>query len=170
LAPFEAVLIRDLPQSLAGFVALRDEVARTPQGGAALLAVALLLYAGDEALGAQCLAAALDQSLLRAGPEGRQLDPQDLQRVELQVRKQRYLPRAYFSGAVPHNGYALPGPPYEVQCSGSPAGWSPEAGSLTVFVACSGASPRPVTLKRDEQGLWQAAEYSSLLVGIRNPA
>ena len=45
------VEIGHLPQSIEEFVALRDRVADTPQGGAAVLTVALLLYAQDQVLG-----------------------------------------------------------------------------------------------------------------------
>ncbi len=45
-----------------------------------------------------------------------------------------------------------------------------ETGQYKVFVACSGAElPRPVTLKKNDQGLWKASEWSSLLVGVMPP-
>ncbi len=35
---------------------------------------------------------------------------------------------------------------------------------------CTGAAtPRPVTLKRNDRGVWKAYEWSSLLVGVRPP-
>ncbi len=170
MAVFEPVQVAALPESLVDFVALRDAVARTPQGGAAMMVVALLLYVADEALGGQCLAATVHRERLRQGPdgfEGWQLDPQDLQLVELQVRKQPYLPLSYVRQATPQNGYALPAPPYEVECA---ANVDSEGGSTKVLVGCSGATARTVTVKKDEQGLWKMSEWSSLLVGIRNPA
>ena len=39
-----------------------------------------------------------------------------------------------------------------------------------LFVFSSGAdSPRPVTVKKNNRGLWKATSYSSLDVGVRPP-
>ena len=44
-------------------------------------------------------------------------------------------------------------------------------GRLKVFVASSGAaSPRPVTLQRNNRGLWKAVEWSSLTLGVAAPS
>lgn len=65
----------------------------------------------------------------------------------------------------------MPAPPYEIACSGNPHSGDAAASGVTVFVACSGAkTPRPVTMRRDDQGIWKAEEWSSLIVGIWNPA
>jgi len=45
-----------------------------------------------------------------------------------------------------------------------------ETGQYKVSVTCSGAElPRPVTLKKNDKGLWKASEWSSLLVGVIPP-
>jgi hypothetical protein len=67
-----SVQLDNLPSSLDQFVAWRDRVATTPQGGAASMVVALLLYAGNKALGEQCLAAAVDRARLQEGSSGYQ--------------------------------------------------------------------------------------------------
>ena len=169
-----SVQIDKLPQSLAEFVALRDRLARTPQGGAAMMIVALLLYAGDRALGTPCLAAAVDPARLEAGDggyQGQQLHRLAMLRIEEQVEAQGYLPRSYLQGATPENGYRLPAPPYTLAFADNPYSGDAAAGTYKLFVSCSGAaSPRPVTVSRDAHGLWQAREWSSLIVGVREPA
>jgi Domain of unknown function (DUF6935) len=169
-----SVQLDHLPISLDQFVAWRDRVATTPQGGAAALVVALLLYAGDKALGEQCLAAAVDRARQVEGSGGYQgwrLHTTDRRLIESQIGKQAYLPRSYVQGATPANGYTLPAPPYLFEFSANQYSGDPVAGPYKVFVACSGAaSPRPVTLRRDQAGLWQAQEWSSLVVGIQFPA
>jgi hypothetical protein len=168
-----SVQIEKLPQSVDEFVALRDRVARTPQGGAAMMIVALLLYAQERDLGAPCLAAAIDPGRLEAGAggyQGMRLHRLDHSRVEMQLDAQPYLPRSYIRGATPDNGYRLPAPPYTLDFSANPYSGDPASGTTKVFVACAGAdSPRPVTVRRGAHGLWQAQEWSSLVVGIRAP-
>jgi len=66
--------------------------------------------------------------------------------------------------------YSLPAPPYRLDFSANAYSGDPTAGLYKVFVACSGARPRPVTVARDRtDGLWKAYEWSSLLVGVRAP-
>lgn len=162
-----------LPASLEAFLALQDQVARTPQGGASMMVVALLVYADDVELGHRCLAAAIDRGRLAEGTgghDGWQLRGTDRQLIRTQLSGQPHLPRSYIQGAAPENGYRLPPAPYELEFSANPYSGDADSGSYKLFVASSGAaSPRPVTLRRDEAGIWKAREWSSLLVGIRAP-
>jgi hypothetical protein len=173
MAPLQSVQIDELPQSIEAFVTLRDRVAQTPQGGAAMMVVALLAYAHDEALGRQCLAAAVDRGRLDEGPDGykgRQLRTSDMRRIETQIGRQPYLPKSYVKGTTPENGYRLPALPYVFEFSDNPYSGDIESGTYKVFVACSGAaSPRPVTLNRSGRGIWKAYEWSSLIVGVSEP-
>ena len=173
MTALSSVQLDTLPKSIAQFVAWRDRVATTPQGGAAAMVVALLLYAGDKTLGEQCLAAAVDCARLEEGSGGYQglrLHKTDQRLIESQLKTQGYLPRSYIKGATPANGYTLPAPPYLFEFSANRYSGDPALGPNKVFVACSGAaSPRPVTLHRDEAGVWKAHEWSSLVVGIQFP-
>ncbi len=168
-----SVTIEQLPQSAGAFIALQDQVGRTPQGGAGLMVVALLLYAEDVALGHACLAIAVDRDRLSEGASGHdgwQLRGTDRQLIRTQIGSQPHLPRSYIKEATPENGYRLPSPPYELEFSVNPYSGDVASGSYKVFVASSGAaSPRPVTVRRDGEGIWKAREWSSLLVGIRKP-
>jgi hypothetical protein len=174
MAFLQPVQVDQLPQSIEAFVALHASVAQTPQGGAAMMVIALLAYACDEVLGRQCLTAAVDRERLEEGPDGYdgwQLRTSDMRRVEAQIGRQSYLPKSYVKGATPENGYRLPVPPYVFECSDNPYSGDPETGTYKIFVSCSGAaSPRPVTLNRNSRGLWKAHEWSSLIVGVSEPA
>jgi hypothetical protein len=174
MASIQPVQVDRLPESIEDFVALRDAVAKTPQGGAAMMVVALLAFAEDEALGQQCLTVAVDRGRLQEGPDGYkgwQLRKSDMRRIGEQVARQSYLPKAYIKGATPENGYTLPAPPYIIEFSDNPYSGDPASGTYRVFVACSGAaSPRPTTLKRNDKGIWKVFEWSSLVVGVQAPA
>lgn len=174
MSHMELISIESLPASVDAFGTLRDQVARTPEGGAAMMVLALLVYAGDEALGRPCLTMAVDRDRLQEGQGGYQnlrLARTAQSRIDQQLASQPYLPRAYVRGARPENGYRLPNPPYILEFTRNPYSGDPAAGQVKVFVVCSGAaSPRPVTVHRNDQGVWKAAEWSSLVMGIVPPA
>jgi len=153
---------------------MRNEVATTPEGGAVMMIVALMVYAKDEQVGLQCLTIAVDQSRLMDGPKGykgRQLANNNLQRIRLQISGKEYLPNSYVQGTSPQEGYELPGLPYTLACSSNPYSGDASSGTYKVFVATSGApTPRPVTVKVNDKGLWKASEWSSLIVGVQPPA
>lgn len=170
----QSVRLEAMPRSVDEFVAARDRLARSPQGGAAMMVVALLLYAQDEQVGQACLAAAVDRGRLqegRSGYAGWGLGVRDLQLIRLQIGGQRHIPRSYVKGATPDNGYELGEPPYDFGFQYNPHSGDPASGEYKVFVESSGASSaRPVSMRRNEQGIWQAREWSSLVVGVREPA
>lgn len=170
LAPVE---IESLPRSMEAFADLQQRLARSPEGGAAMMVLALLLYAEDEELGGGCLAAAADRGRLQEGSGGYagwRLGKRDLSLIRSQVGGRPHILRSYFAGATPENGYRLPAPPFRLECSANPYSGEMAAGRYKAFVASSGAaSPRPVTVQRDEQGLWKAHEWSSLLLGVQEP-
>ena len=165
--------IPSLPTSIDEFLDLRDRVATSPEGGAAMMVVALLTFTEKEDLGQQCLACAVANSRLVEGNQGYrglQLANASLARIRTQILGREYLPRSYVSGAEPENGYELGSPPYSFECLRNPHSGDPATGRCKVFVASSGAdSPRPVTVAMSDSGTWKAIEWSSLLVGVRPP-
>ncbi len=174
MSSLQSIQIDQLPRSVEEFIALRDRIAVTPQGGAAMMVLAVLSYTQDEDLGRQCLTIAIDRDRLQEGPDGYkgwQLRVRDLQLMRSQIGPQAHIPRSYIKGATPENGYELPAPPYMFEFSHDPYSGDPESGKVKVFIASSGASkPRPVTVHRNNRGIWKAAEWSSLLVGVQPPA
>jgi len=167
------VTFDQFPQSIDSFVSLRDGIAKTPQGGAAMMVVALLLFADNDKLGLQCLVAAIDQGRLMEGSGGYlgwKLGPRDMQLIRMQIGTHPHLPRSYFRGATPENGYELPPPPFVCEFAHNPYSGDPDSGRFKAFIECSGASsPRPVTVQRNDQGLWQVYQWSSLVTGIQRP-
>ena len=174
VSTLEAVIIDEMPTSVEAFVALRDRVATVPLGGAAMLVVALHVYTKDEDLGRQCLTVAVDRGRLVEGAEGYRgwlLGKRDLRRIQSQLAGQPYLPSSYFQGATPENGYRLGESPHALAFSYNPYSGDPASGEYKVFVECSGAaSARPVTVKRNNRGIWKADSWSSLITGVRAPA
>lgn len=170
----QIIAVEHLPDSVEEFVALRDQLATTPQGGAVMMVLALHAYVSDPALGWPCLTIAVDRSHLQEGAtgyKGWELIPAERQRIVSRLKEQEHLPRCYVSGTSPEEGYRLPPPPYRFELSDNLYSGSVESGRHKVFVRCSGAaSPRPVTLKRNDRGLWKAYEWSSLLLGVVKPA
>jgi hypothetical protein len=166
----DAIQIAALPQTLDEFIAVRDQIAHTPQGGAATMVIALLLHARDQELGRQALTVAVDRSRLQEGTDGYkgwQLRRGDRQRIDQQLRQQEYLPRSYIQGTSPEQGYTLAKPPYTITFQSNLYSGDPDSGTYKTFVHCSGAaSPRPVSLKRNNRGVWKASEWSSLIMGI----
>jgi hypothetical protein len=138
-----------------------------------MMIIALLLYTESEELGQQCLTVAVDRKWLQEGPKGYkgwQLRVRDMQLIRSQIKSRTHIPKSYVKGATPENGYELPALPYEFEVSSNPYSGDPESGEYKVFVASSGASsPRPVTVRRNKRGIWKAYEWSSLLVGVREP-
>jgi len=174
MSSLPSVQVNHIPQSIEEFVAVRDQVAQTPQGGAAVMALALLLYAQDETLGRQCLAVAVDRERLQEGPKGYkgwELRVADSQLIHSQVAGRAYMLCSYIKGATPENGYELGSAPYEFEFSDNPYSGDVESGQYKVFAHTSGAAhPRPVTVRRNNRGLWKAYEWSSLLMGVIKPA
>ena len=153
-------------QSLAELLALQDKVSKTPEGGAAVLIAALLAWTQDDPRAESYLASALASGQLEFG----QLKLVDRQRLARQLRGRQATIHSYIAGATPENGYQLPQPPFKLTFSRNPYSGEESSGRVKVFVACSGAStPRPVTLKRDADGVWRGHEWSSLVVGVAAP-
>jgi hypothetical protein len=169
------VEIPALPQDIEGFRALRDALATTPEGGASVMVLALLCYAldPDASLGSRALTVSVDRSRLVEAADGYQgwaLGQRDLRRIDEQLRNSPWIPNSYVAGTSPANGYTLSDPPYHVRVGTNPHSGDPTSGRVKVFVRSTGAaSPRPVTLCRNNRGVWKAVEWSSLVVGVAPP-
>lgn len=161
-----------VPAAPEDLLALRDRVAATPEGGAAVFVAALLAYGQDPALGLRCLTIAVEARQLVAGDrgyKGKQLALQATRDFADRLGGKPWVARSYVVGTAPASGYALPAGPLAVRLRIQPRDVGPE--QTKVFVHSSGAdTPRPLTLVRNDRGLWKAKEWSSLQVGVRPPA
>ena len=158
-----------VPQTIGEFVSIRDAMAVHPEGGAACLVLAGLLYAQDEALGLQAITAMLDPSAAKGPAVWEGLGPVevDVARFHDQWSKAAshdHVPRSYVQGTSPDQGYALGQPPYVVRLKAR----DEEKGTAQVLVYSTGADhARAVTLKRNDKGIWQATEWNALLADVK---
>lgn len=160
------VTIEAMPRDPGEFALLAGRASGSPQGAAALMVTALLAFTEDEAPGSEMIRIAVGG----AGEGARGPTAHQAALIRTQLGEQPFIPRAYFEGSTPENGYSLPAPPLALSFTSNDYSGDESAGRFKVFVNCSGAdSPRPVTCVRLGDGSWVAEEWSSLLLGVRRP-
>jgi hypothetical protein len=171
------VTIDRFPQTIDEFVEMRNEIAVTPEGGAAMFVIAIITYTRDPDLGELFLTAILvnDGSHLRnvkhdEGYSG-YLPSVSVMNYIRMLDPKPFIARSYVLGTSPENRYILPeSGPFSIQCYRNSYSDVDEV-TRRIFVACSGAdSPRPIRVVQNNRGLWKIDEFSSLVVGIRPPA
>ncbi len=169
------VTVDKIPGSLEEFIALRNKLAITPQGGATVMIIACIMYTRDSELGEQCLVIAVANDLLVKGRtyKGYAIGFKDKKFIQDRIGKDSdaaYLPLSYVIGTKPEQGYRLPEGKLSFKYSYNQFSGDMEQGMLKVFVECTGAdSPRPITLTRNNKGIWKAYAWHSLLVTIKAP-
>ena len=166
------VAIPSVPLSIEEFVELRDGIAETPEGGAAVFALAVYLYTLDRDLGMSAITVALDRSRLIEDQSGYK-GYKPASTIQMYLRDytgpKPYIARSYFLGTSPENRYEIPSGPLSLRISKNSYSGQ-QNGQVKVFVECTGAdSPRPVILAQNNRGLWKATNVNSLFVGIRKP-
>ena len=163
-----------LPTTCDAFVAMRDQVATTPDGGALCFCVAMYVYTNvDKNLGSQFLAVALDakhvckaesiSSALRMPPaahyKGFQPRVNVLRDMDSRVGPHRnpvhdksHLPRSFFAGTNPDNGYAVNTQRLSIRVKRQ----SRDANNPgRIFVHSTGSDlPKPIKLQRNQRGVW----------------
>lgn len=160
--------VKALPSTVDGFLAFRDKEARDPRGGAAAVALALILYGKDRDLGLSCLTLALDAGLLSASDaktavKGFAPSSQTLYLLK-QIDKMPWLGNLTVGGVRVETGYRLPpSGPYTFSFHQLTVDKADEV--RLYFNTVDGNLPRPLTLKRNDKGIWKGANLSSLLVG-----
>ena len=149
----------ELPNREEEMMNSREDFSSSPAGAAAGCIAALKILSTDPEQGEKML---------------RLLNP-DVSNGALRLARGQLLPSPWiihslFAGTSPENGYSIPGEK-TIELSTNPYSGSEDSGSIKFFVKCSGAdSPRPITVRRNTSGKWYPHEWSSLLVGIREPA
>lgn len=166
----KTVKVNAIPDNIEDFLELRDQIAESPEGGAALFVVAMLMYTKDKTIGNHAFTIASDRSLLKEtsdGYKGFAPGRNMASMIKNYFAPKPYIAPSYIVGTSPKNDYKLPSSPYKVALTRNT--YSTQSnGDIKVFVACSGAdSPRPVTLRKNNRGVWKVVNYSSLFVGIR---
>ena len=165
------ITVDDVPASTDAFLALRDKLSGTPEGGAALFIIAMMRFVEDPELGEQFFTIALDRGNLQKTSKGyKGYRPGNSLQYHLnRLKNMQHLPGSYALGTSPADGYQASAP-YRFEFTRNKYSKIKET-QIKVFVACSGASsPRPVTLKQNDKGIWKVHEASSLFVGVAAPA
>lgn len=168
----QQVVVDKLPKSTDEFIQLRNKIATTPAGGATMFMIAMKVYESDKDLGNQFFVLAVDKNRLETGStyKGYALRRGDIQLITNQMAKDKNLTNSYIKGSSVDNGYFVKFP-YKFVYSTNPYSGDIKTGPFKVFIKCSGAaSPRPITLKKNDKGIWKAANWSSVLVGIKKVA
>ncbi len=151
--------IEKIPVNSGELEKMLPEMLKTPEGAAAACIFALHILARNAEDGKKALKL-LDPDMAASR----------LQLAESQLEPSPWIMNSYFTGTDPADGYRLPSE-VQFEFSTNKYSGSVEEGSVKLFTACSGAaSPRPVTVKRRQNGTWYPNEWSSLIVGVAAPA
>lgn len=167
------VKIPSEPNSIDEFTKMRDEMAKTPEGGAAMFIMAMRKYQANPKENIGYLIVSIDRSRLDESNgedsyKGFTIASSDKWTVKTQLTKNNYLANSYFKGTSNQNGYTAKAP-FIVECKKNQYS-EIDANTIKIFVKCSGAdTPRPITLVKNDKGIWKAKEFSSLLVGVKAP-
>lgn len=172
------ISLNKLPENVDELLALRGDLARNPSGAAALFAVALQVYAQNKDQGKPMLIALLvnDGSLMSQSTRPGNYRGYDLSNntkfLVDQLDSKPWVPNSYVVGTSQANGYALPASgPYHFDITQNQFTVVKPDEEVRIFIACTGAdTPRPIRLKKNTEGIWKVAEFSSLVVGVRAPA
>lgn len=152
------VVFGELPSTYEEFVALPQAGLSTVFDTAAMTVLALCFYPKDPELSMKMYA-------FVSGP--RTINNAEYSFIKDRFRDYDYVPRSYFTGAVPSNDYK-PSEPYTVRVSENPYTYQNE-GYAKMFLRSGGAdTERFVMLRKAKDGKWYLWEQF-ILVGIREP-
>ncbi|MBN1253512.1 MAG: hypothetical protein JXR51_03165 [Bacteroidales bacterium] len=167
----QTITISSVPGTVEEFITLRNQQATTPEGGAALFMLALKIYNDYPELGQQCLVLSVDKNLLWEGDvyKGYSLSKSDISLIDRQFAGNNKIADAYIKGGNPENSYSVK-LPYVYEFTNNAYSGDKSHGEFKVFVKCYGAdSPRPINMRKNDKGIWKAASWSSILVGVKVP-
>ncbi|MCW7473086.1 hypothetical protein CH354_15000 [Leptospira levettii] len=158
------------PSTIEEFKSIQATTATTPEGGVAILVLAISLYGKNPELGRKAVVLSVISKNRQKSNKPTAIDGVDLGGSDSyllgQLDKYKMLPNGYWKGAEPSNGYT-PNLPLTVETYTNPYSGEESSGRIKLFVATKGASSyRPVTVEKDSDGLWRAKEMSSLYVGM----
>ena len=155
----ERVVFNNLPETYEQFISLPQASLSTPFQTAAMTVLAFCYYPKDSELCYRMI------DFLR-GP--RPMNGADKQFIADRFRDKDYVPRSYFAGATPNNDYQ-PAVPYTIEIRENLYTYATD-GIAKLFIPSGGADdPRPIQLRKAKDGKWYLWEYSSILLGIRQP-
>jgi len=174
------VMVPVVPANVEDFVKLRNNIAQTPFGGAAIVILALYIVTQSEDMGFKCLTAALDASLLThkfCDDDDIAFEMSFLREIVISAQlmadikailtEKKYIPASYFSGTSPDMNYQVAHPFTITLHQGAE---EPDSELITLQVTSTGdTNKRFVTLTTTEQGLWKGKEILDLLKDVSPP-
>ena len=184
--PWDTVTIPHIPTSIEQFVQIRDALAGTPSGAFGCMLLAMHLYTVDATLGTQCLIVAMHKKVLRSTKnlqarqaakmvtyKGMRPFGQCWDDLRKRLARYPYIPRAFFDGCTPQNGYALPPPPLTLSVKDC-AAMASTGGRATRHAKSNGAMstppvPRGMILEQNTRGVWKVSNWESILAPCRAP-
>lgn len=162
-----SIELKEIPKTLASFLALRNKIATTPEGGYAIFAIAMLTYEKNRQLAQKFFTIALDRKNLARSSSGwyKNFKPRSSSLYYIRMlRRNKCLGKALIAGTDHKKAYQLPAAPHKLIFS-----------QLTVInnkkvslyaMMTSGNMPRPLRLEKNNRGFWKASGISSLFVGL----
>ena len=150
---------------------------RDPRGTIQMLVEALLMVEREERLASWMLPTVLSNKSLtpdQSTPGGYKLAPSD--QTLYRLRSNPNIARSLVGGTPEANyldfDHQNPRVELDTTYSSNRQGIDyPKPGQAKFFLRCGGAdTPRPVTLARNNAGLWKVIEFSSLTLGVRPSA
>ncbi len=164
------ISVESIPESSEDFIAFRDKIAVTPEGGAAAFLVACIMYNQNPQIGRECIIIQTDASQLQPsnqGYKGFDLTSTNNNLIS-QLKEKPYIIHSYIQGTHSEKGYVLPSLPYNFLIERTE---KTDGGKyVKVFVCSTGAdTSRPIRMSKNEKGIWKGIEYSSLFVGVKPP-
>lgn len=169
----KTIELEALPNNIDDFVQWRDAQATTPEGGAAVYIAAMWLYTQNKTEGMKAIIVASHKQLLvesekEGSYKGFFPTPGYDQDIRNYFGPKPYIANSYFNNTKPEDNYKLPS---KLSMTFTRNAYSEaDNGDIKVFVKCSGAaSPRPITLRKNDKGIWKVINYSSLFVGVIPP-
>ena len=152
------VVFEKVPETLEEFTSLPQAELSDPFDTAALTVLALCVYPVDRDL---------SLSMLDYLREPRPMNNVEKHLIADKFTEQDYIPRSYFDGAVPENGYS-PSVPYTIRISDDEYSYI-NKGHTSLNVRSGGAdSPRKINLRLGEDNRWHLWEQF-LLIGVQKP-
>lgn len=166
------ITVNEVPADVTEFIAFRDKTALTPEGGAVVFLLAMLAFSDNQKLGMQCFTIALDQGNLSKGDVYKGYKPNGgaMYHIDrLADPKRKRTPYFYVNGTKFDDGYQAE-LPYQFTITTNAYSILGKD-KMKVFVQCSGnVMPRPMTMKRNDKGLWKTVEFSSFSLDVSMPS
>lgn len=165
------VSISRIPANTEEFVYMRNVQSNTPEGGAAMFIMSLIIYTNDKNLGMQCATIALDQSRLTAGSTYKGFTP-DNEAARLisaiSEKTKLFIPYSYIVKTSPDRDYKAV-LPFTFSFKDMPNNLHSENEAKVFAVSSGDQTPRAVYMKKNDKGIWKVVKFDGLMKDVIQP-